>query len=67
LRNIFFGSTKLGLAQYVYNQKMVLPLSSTSEERYVPRIVLTALERLEALLVSNTCSPQQVTLFKFYP
>jgi len=65
LRNVFFGSAKLGLVQYIYNQKMVLPLCATSEEKYVPRIVLTALERLESLLISSTCSAHQV-LYAFH-
>ena len=60
LRLIFFSSPKFGLEHYMSNQKKVFPLSSTSQEKYVPKIITIALERIESLVMSNVREPKHV-------
>lgn len=64
-RLVFFSAPKYGLEEYLFHQKKLTALSVSSAERYVPKIVLIALERLETLMQSDICRAEDV-LASFY-
>jgi len=59
-RQIFFSFPKYGLNEYLFHQKKLCALSRESAERYVPKIVLVVLERLEMLTKYDVCRLEDV-------
>ncbi len=59
-RMIFFGSPKYGLSEYLSNQKKIHASESNSSEKFVSKLVLVVLERLETLAKYNICKVNDV-------
>jgi len=64
-RGIFLYTPRYGLDEYLYHQKKMHALSLNSAERYVIKLVLVVLERLETLVKCNICKINDV-LNAFY-
>jgi len=67
-RTVFFSTPKYGLNEYLFHQKKLFALSSDSAERYVPKLVLEVIERMENLIKYDVCRLEDVnsSLFRFF-
>jgi len=59
-RIIFHSAPKFKLEDYLFHQKKLLPLSTESETRFIPNLVLITIERLETLVSSKICTALDV-------
>jgi len=61
-RQIFFFFPRHGLNEYLFHQKKLYALSINSAERYVTKLVLVVLERLEMLTKYDVCRSEDVNI-----